>query len=380
MTTKLTGTCDRRFEPLKAMLEKKIDAGEECGLSFVINDNGENVVDMWGGFRDAARTKAWEKDTIVNVWSTTKTIMNLAAYMAADRGQIDLDAPVAKYWPEFGQNGKEKVLVRNIMSHTSGVSGWAAPFTREEFYDWGKNTAHLAAQPAWWEPGKGLGYHAINQGFLVGEVLRRATGKTLKQFVDSEIAKPLGADFQIGAKESDWPRVAELMAPPPLPIDINLLPHDTVAYKMLTGYPLDANEGMTPEWRHADIGAANGHGNARSVAKIMSSISLGGTSNGVKLLSPGIINRIFEEQIHDVDQFLGLKLRWGLGYSLPEPTGTPFVPQRDKICFWGGWGGSMIIMDLEKRLTISYMMNKMQAGIIGSDNSAAYVRAVYEAL
>ena len=380
MTTKLTGSCDKRFEPLKAMLEANIESGAECGLSFVIDIDGKNVLDVYGGYRDAARTKPWEKDTIVNVWSTTKTIMNLAALVLADRGQLDLDAPVAKYWPEFAQNGKEKVLVRHIMSHTSGVSGWAAPFTKEEFYDWNKNTAHLAAQPPWWEPGKGLGYHAISQGFLVGEVIRRITGKTLKQFVDTEIAKPLGADFQIGDREADWPRTAELIPPPPLPFDVSVLPKDSVAYKMLTGYPLDASEGNTAAWRHADIGAANGHGNAHSVAKIMSAIALGGSSHGVKLLSPKTIERIFEEQIHAVDQFHGLDLRWGLGYCLTDPNGgVPFLPN-GKICFWGGWGGSLIIMDLDRRMTISYMMNKMGAGILGSEHSAAYAKAIFAAV
>ena len=380
MTTKLTGSCDKRFEPLEAMLEANLESGAECGLSFVIDIDGQNVVDMYGGYRDAARTKPWTHDTIVNVWSTTKTILNLAAYMLVERGQLDVNAPVAKYWPEFAQNGKEKVLVRHIMSHTSGVSGWAAPFSKEKFYDWSKNAAHLAAQPPWWEPGTALGYHAISQGFLVGEVVRRITGKTMKQFVDEEIAVPLGADFQIGARENDWPRIAELIAPPPLRMDINALPKDSVAYKMLTGYPLDANEGNTAAWRRADIGAANGHGNARSVARIMSAISLGGSAHGVKLLSPKTIGLIFQEQIHGVDQFLGLSLRWGLGYSLAEPTGTPFLPQQGKICFWGGWGGSLVIMDLDRRVTISYMMNKMGGGIISSELSTAYTKAVFSAL
>jgi CubicO group peptidase (beta-lactamase class C family) len=152
-------------------------------------------VDIWGGHRDTARSTGWDEDTITNVWSTTKTITNLAVLMLADRGELDVHAPVARYWPEFGANGKEGIKVRHLMSHTSGVSGWERPFSREEMYDWDTSTARLAAQAPWWEPGTASGYHANNQGHLIGEVIRRITGLHLKDFVASQIAGPVGALF-----------------------------------------------------------------------------------------------------------------------------------------------------------------------------------------
>jgi CubicO group peptidase (beta-lactamase class C family) len=264
-----------------------------------------------------------------------------------------------------------------VLAHTSGVSGWEPPFAVEDMYDWEKSTAHLAAQSPWWEPGTASGYHAQNQGHLVGELVRRVTGSPLKEFVARELAAPLDADFQIGAREEDWHRVAEIVPPPPLAIDLG--DPDGAAYKTLTSPLLDAGLANTDAWRRADMGALNGHGNARAVARIMRSVTLGGASGGVRLLSPETIELIFEEQVSGIDLVLGVPLRWGIGYGLPHPDTVPYLPD-GRICFWGGWGGSMIIMDLDRRMTVSYMMNSMAPGIIGSTRSEAYLRAVYDAV
>src|ERR1700734_271316 len=183
--------------------------------------------------------------------------------MLADRRKLDVDAPVAAYWPEFAASGKQGVLVRQLMSHSSGVSGLDQPAAVEDLYDWPKATARQAAQAPWWEPGTASGYHALNYGHLVGELVRRISGKPLKQFVAEEIAGPLGADFQIGAAESDWARIADVVPPPPLPFDIEALGPDSPAVRTFTGPVAAAEEANTPGWRRADIGAANGHGNAR---------------------------------------------------------------------------------------------------------------------
>jgi CubicO group peptidase (beta-lactamase class C family) len=209
------------------------------------------------------------------VWSSTKTVTSLAALMLADRGQLDVDAPVAAYWPEFGAAGKQDVLVRHLMSHASGVSGLDQPAVVDDLYDWDKATSRMAAQAPWWEPGTASGYHALNYGHLVGEVVRRVSGKTLKQFVADEIAGPLGADFQIGAAERDWGRIADVVPPPQLPIDFGALPPDSPTVRTLTGPFVEAEVANTPGWRRADIGAANGHGNARSVARVMSVVARG---------------------------------------------------------------------------------------------------------
>jgi CubicO group peptidase (beta-lactamase class C family) len=374
----VNGTSDARLDAVRAALETNLDSGEELGASIVVDIDGQRVMDVWGGFRDPAHAQAWEEDTITNVWSSTKTVTALAALMLADRGQLDVYAPVADYWPEFAAAGKQDVKVRHLLSHTSGVSGLAQPASVEDLYDWEKSTSRMAAQAPWWEPGTASGYHALNFGHLVGEVVRRVSGKPLKQFVAEEIAGPLGADFQIGAAQADWSRIADVVPPPPLPFDLAALGADSIPVKTFTGPPADAAAANTPGWRGADIGGANGHGNARSVARILSVLARGGEVDGVRLLGPDTIDLIFDEQANGTDLVLGVPLRWGIGYGLPHES-LPWIPA-GKICFWGGWGGSVIIMDLDRRMTISYMMNKMGPGIIGSERSAAYTQAIYDAV
>jgi CubicO group peptidase (beta-lactamase class C family) len=375
----IDGICDERFVALRHELEQFLDAGDELGASIVVDLDGEVAVDLWGGCTDEARTRPWQRDTITNVWSSTKTVTSLAALMLVDRGDLDVDAPVARYWPEFAAAGKQDVLVRHLLSHTSGVSGLEQPATIEDLYDSDKAAARFAAQAAWWEPGTASGYHALNFGNLIGEVVRRITGTPLKQFVADEIAGPLGADFQFGAAERDWDRIADVVPPPPLPIDFAALGPDSLTVKTLTGPFIEATEANTPAWRRADLGAVNGHGNARSVARILSVISRGGAVDGVRLLRPETVELIFREQASGIDLVLGAPLRFGIGYGLPELATIPYIPA-EKICFWGGWGGSVIIMDVGRRMTISYMMNKMGPGIIGSDRAERYVRAIYRAL
>ena len=241
------------------------------------------------------------------------------------------------------------------------MSGWEAPFAVTDMYDWERSTQRLAAQRPWWEPGTASGYHAANQGHLVGELVRRVAGMPLKQFVAEEIAGPLDADFQIGAMEADRHRIAPVVPPPPLPIDIDALDPESPMFKTFTGPALSAEAANTPAWRDADMGAINGHGNARSVARIVKALALGGTVDGTRLLSPDTIGLIFDEQSHGVDLVLGVPLRFGIGYALPETETVPYAPQ-GRCCYWGGWGGSLIIADLDRRATISYMMNRMAPG------------------
>jgi CubicO group peptidase (beta-lactamase class C family) len=375
----IEGKCEPRFEAVRGALAQYLDSGEELGASLAVDIDGDLVVDMWGGFCDQARTAPWTESTITNIWSSTKTVTSLAALMLVDRDELDVDAPVARYWPEFAAGGKEGVLVRHLMSHSSGVSGLEQPAVVEDLYDWPTATSRMAAQAPWWAPGTASGYHALNYGHLVGEVVRRVSGKPLKQFVAEEIAGPLGADFQIGAAEADWGRIADVVPPPPLPLDFDALGPDSLTVKTLTGPFIEADAANTPGWRRADLGAVNGHGNARSVARVMSVVARGGQADGVRLLRPETIEKIFTEQINGIDLVLGVPLRLGIGYGLPVPELLPWIPD-EKICYWGGWGGSMIIMDTGRRMTISYMMNKMGPGIIGSERSAAYGQAIYEAL
>ncbi|WP_432843105.1 serine hydrolase domain-containing protein [Dactylosporangium sp. CA-092794] len=379
--TDVAGTWDHRFDRLADELAANVDKGVEVGAGFVVNIDGTDVVDLWAGWQDKDRTRPWTRDTIVNVWSSTKTVTSLAALLLIDRGELDPHAPVHRYWPEFAAGGKEGVLVRHLLSHTSGVPAFEQPYTPQVAYDLAVSTARLAAQPPWWTPGSASGYHASNYGHLIGEVVRRVSGRGLGQFVHDEIAGPLGADFQLGAAEHDWPRVAEIV-PPEVRADVDTtgpIDEDSVFYKTLAGSVSDPLIANTPDWRRSENGAVNGHTNARAMALMLSALALDGvSSSGVRLLSPATIDLIFDEQASGPDLFLGLPLRWGIGFALPS-AGVPFV-RGERTCFWGGWGGSLIIMDLDRRLTISYMMNQMQPGVIGSDVSAAYVDTIYECL
>ncbi len=371
------GSCDDRFTAVREALARNLD-GEELGASVAVDLDGETVVALWGGYRDQERTTPWTQDTIVNVWSTTKCVLSLAALMLVDRGELDVHAPVGDYWPEFSAKGKKNVEVRHLMSHTSGVSAWEQPFSIRDMYDWETACERLAAQRPWWEPGTASGYHAANQGHLVGEVIRRITGRTFKQFVAEQIAGPLGADFQVGAREADWGRIAPVV-PPPRPEANPDADPTSVAMRTWTGPVMSAKATTSPEWRAADLGALNGHSNARGVLDVLRVVTLGGEVGGRRLLSEKTIDLIFDVQADGVDLVLEAPFRFGIGYALTPAPSVPYLPE-GRVAWWGGWGGSLAVMDVDRRLTITYMMNKMGAGLLGSERAESYIRAVSAAL
>jgi len=360
------GRCDKRFGAVREALGALLDS-DDVGASAAVYVDGEPVVDIWGGCADAARTTAWERDTITNVWSTTKTMTALCALILADRGDLDLAAPVARYWPEFAAAGKAGVQVRHLLAHTAGLPTWDDPVTAEDLYDWPAATARLAAQAPLWEPGTLAGYHSLTQGFLVGEVVRRVTGRSLGAFFAEEVAGPLGADFHIGLPAEHDHRVAPLIAPPSAPSG------DLVAGPPSGETPsagIRVSDGNTLAWRRAEIPAASGFGNARSVAAVQSVLACGGTVRGVRLLSEAGCERAREEQYRGVDQILGRSMRYGMGYGL-----------YDRSCFWGGWGGSIVMVDLDARMTVSYVMNQMlDQGGMGDHRAFGIVMAAYDGL
>ena len=371
------GTCDERFSAVRSTLSASIDRGDDVGASVAVTIDGELVVDIWGGWADEARTVPWERDTLVNVWSTTKTMTALCALMVADSGELDLDAPVARYWPEFAAAGKDGVLVRHLLGHTAGLSGWEEPISIEDLYDWEKVTSLLAAQAPWWEPGTASGYHAITQGYLVGEVLRRVTGRSVGTFFREEVAGPLGADFHIGLDPSDFGRVSNVIPPPPISLPEGAdVPE--MALKTLLNPGLDVTAVWTDDWRRAEIPAAGGHGNARSVALVQAIVANGGTLGGRRFLSEAGVERVLDEQSNGRDLVLGVPLRFGLGYGLP----SPLMPLNasGRACYWGGYGGSVIVVDMERRATFAYMMNKMGDGIVGDNRGLSLGMAVIAGL
>jgi CubicO group peptidase (beta-lactamase class C family) len=369
------GTCDERFAQVQEVLSDNLDAGNDLGASVAVQIGGETVVDIWGGHVDQDQTVPWERDTIINVWSTTKTMAALCCLILADRGEVDLHAPVATYWPEFAAAGKADIALAHFLSHTSGLSGWSEPLSTADLYDWEKATSLLAAQEPWWEPGTASGYHAITQGYLIGEVVRRVTGQSIGSFLAAEVAGPLGADFHIGTPASCDSRVAPVIPPPPMTEQLSTLDPSTTAARTFGNPALDAGTSYDVAWRRAEIPAANGHGNARSVATIQSVLACGGEMNGVRLLSEEGCQAVLEERSNGTDLVLGVPIRFGMGYGLAGD----LMPLGPRAAFWGGWGGSLVIADMDAKLVIAYVMNRMGSGLVGDLRGGGLAMAAFAA-
>jgi CubicO group peptidase (beta-lactamase class C family) len=341
----IRGSYDQLFVAVPDVLAGLLEHGD-AGASVAVFVDGEPVVDVWGGFADAGHAVPWRQDTITNVFSVTKTMTALCALILADRGELDPAAPVGRYWPEFAAAGKEKVLVRHVLSHTAGLPHWDGPI--EELYDWPSATARLAAQAPEWEPGSAAGYHSLTQGFLVGEVVRRITGRSLGDFFADEVAGPLGADFHIGLAAEHDDRVA--LTVPPSAQDENYAPSAPGGGAPPTaGTRLRLRDGNSVAWRRAQIPAASGFGNARSVALVQSVMACGGAVRGLRLLSRAGCDRATEEQFNGVDRLLGMPVRYGLGYGL-----------FGRAYGWGGWGGSIVMVEPDDRMAVAYVTNQMR--------------------
>ncbi|PQM26292.1 serine hydrolase [Sphingopyxis lindanitolerans] len=375
LTTTVQGFAHERFDFVRDLFERNFATGRDIGASFSVTIAGETVVDLWGGWADEAGTRPWQRDTIVNVYSTTKTMTALVALLLADRGALDFTAPVARYWPEFAAAGKADIMVSQLMAHSSGLAAWREPVTPDDLYDWEKMTRLLAAQAPWWEPGTAPGYHAQTQGYLAGEVIRRVAGKTVGTLFREEIAQPLGADFHIGLPASEDHRVADLIPPPPV------VPGDDLPSPLLlaalTNPPSDPLVTRTRAWRAAEIPALNGHGNARSIARVHGILANGGVMEGRRFLSEGGCRRALNLQIAGTDLVLGTPARYGLGFGLPPEAIE--APHGDSLA-WGGWGGSIVVIDMRARAVFAYAMNRMQAGAIGDERSLGIIRAIWAEL
>lgn len=340
----IQGSYDDLFTAVPSALAGMLDEGDAGGSVAVFVD-GEPVVDVWCGFADADRTVPWRPDTIANVFSVTKTMTALCALILADRGDLDVAAPVSRYWPEFATMGKEKVLVRHLLSHTAGLPDWVGPI--EELYDWPAATARLAGQAPQWEPGTAAGYHSLTQGFLVGEVVRRITGSSVGEFFAAEVARPLDADFAIGLPAEHDSRVA--LAVPPPSQDEDYAASASSGSAAGAGTAVRVRDANSVAWRRAQIPAASGFGNARSVALVQSVMGCGGAVRGVRLLSQAGCDRAGEEQFGGQDCRLGMKVRYGLGYGL-----------FGNMLGWGGWGGSLVMVDPAGRMVVAYVTNQMR--------------------
>ena len=370
----IDGVCDTRFACVRDAFVENFANGD-IGASVAVTVDGALAVDLWGGHLDEARTMPWRRDTIAGVASTSKTVTALCALLLADRGELDLDAPVARYWPAFAQSGKAGVLVRHLLGHTSGLPGWTATISFEDLYDWEKVTDLLARQAPWWEPGEASAYHAITQGFLVGEVVRRITGRSLGRFLADELAGTLDADFHIGLGPEHDHRVApSIAAPPPAP---DPPPVVDGMFMRIAGNPaVPPLDRIDARWLRAEIPASNGVGNARSVALMMSVLACGGEARGRRLMSREGCEAVLRQQSDGVDLAFLTPVRWAMGFAL-ELGGLSFGP---RTCFWGGSGGSLVVVDFQRRMSFAYVMNKMVGAPFGDPRNAALIAATYAGL
>ncbi|MCW2900803.1 MAG: estB 7 [Streptosporangiaceae bacterium] len=377
------GLCDSAFSAVRDAFEDNFEQRGELGAAVTVLAGGRTVVDLWAGHADAARTRSWDQDTLVNVWSTTKGVVALCAHILVDRGLLELDAPVAKYWPEFAAAGKDELPVRHLLSHRAGLAGLREPHTTTDLCDWELTASRLAATEPWWEPGTVSGYHAVTWGHLIGEIIRRVSGLLPGDFLRAEVTGPLGIDFHIGLPSAEHGRVAELVQP--------FATSDSAVAEMLAGlHPaavaalanpvLTAADANTGAWRRAQVPAANGHGTARAVAALYGVAAFGGRHGDRQVLSPEAVERAREGQGSCVDLVLGAGLggaetEFALGYDLSGPRGS-YGPN-PRAFGHDGYGGSCGLADPENGIAMGYVMNRIGYSIVDDPRKMALVQAIY---
>ncbi|MGW2917648.1 serine hydrolase domain-containing protein [Streptomyces angustmyceticus] len=386
------GRCAPGFAGVREAFERNFREHGDIGAAVAVTLDGATVVDLWGGHADAAGTRAWERDTLVNVYSTSKGMTALCAHLLVDRGELDLDAPVARYWPEFGQAGKRDIPVRWLLSHRAGLIAPREPLPAGCAYDWDGVCAALAAAAPWWEPGTAQGYHAVTFGYLVGEVVRRITGQSLGTFLRSEITGPLGAGVFIGTPAEEHARCADMVGqldearlaaqfPGGVPRPpFRALSDHPLAVVMLALTSIPTGDVNSAAYRSAEIPAGNAHAGARGLATVYGALA------GGRLVGPATLEAMRRSQSLPGERDLtmdalapaGREHRWGLGYMLNQQGQAGPNPG---AFGHGGAGGSFAFADPENRLSFAYTMNKYGGGTTGDDpRSRGLVRAVYRVL
>jgi CubicO group peptidase (beta-lactamase class C family) len=394
----VAGTCAPEFAAVRAEFEANFAARGEVGASVCVTVDGETVVDLWGGVADPAAGTAWARDTIGNVWSCTKGATALCAHILASRGALDLNAPVAEYWPEFAAAGKDTVLVRHLLSHQAGLPALRTPLPPGAFYDWDLMTAALAAEEPFWQPGTRNGYHALTFGFLVGEVVRRVSGRGLGEFFAAEVAGPLGLDFWLGLPAEQEGRVAPTIAADlpqpgdPIPslyvaalTDPTSIPGLVIANN--GGYLLMPGESDSRAAHGAVIGAAGGITNAAGLAGMYRPLALGGAVDGVRLVSEDHLATMGAVAVAtSLDAVVLVPTRFALGFM--KCTDNSHLPPADREGLLmseeafghNGMGGSLGFADPRARMSFGYSMNRQGTGVGVNARGQSLVDAVYAAL
>jgi CubicO group peptidase (beta-lactamase class C family) len=376
----ILGSCDGRFAAVREAFAENFRAREEVGAAVAVSIDGRLVVDLWAGHTDLARTQPWRRDTLVNVYSTTKGVTALAAHRLADEGRFDLDAPVAKYWPEFAQADKGALPVRWLLSHRAGLPAVRKLLPGEALYEWEAMTAALAAEAPWWEPGAAHGYHAVSFGWLVGEVVRRIVGRSLGAYVRETFAGPLGLDLHIGLAAREHARVADILqpsAPDPNGEAARLFARalaepEGVTARAFMNPPSMALGPNVPAWRSAEIPGANGHATARALATLYGRAALGDGA----VISREAGERCRAEQSRGEDLVLGVPTRFGLGFMLRQASHEGGRCLGEQAFGHPGAGGSLAFADPEARVGFGYVMNRMGPRILLDDRAIALVEAM----
>ena len=367
------GRCEPAFESLRQALAEIMDAGSEVGAALTVHVGRQPVVDLWAGHTDSARTQPWDEHTIVNLYSVGKAVTAVCALRLVEDGALDLDSPVSRYWPEFAQAGKKHLPVRYLFTHQAGLPAVLRQLPPGAELQWEVMTEALAAQEPWWEPGAGHGYHVNTYGFLLGEVVRRITGKSLGTYLRDEIARPAGIDFFIGFGPELDARCAPVIPPRPGPdteegrrlLDGDLETLTGLQRMRAAAYrnpPNLSGQGIinTREWRVAEVPSTNGHGNARAVARLYAALVGDGDLDGVHILSPATVAMAIAEQVYGEDLVLQRPTRFGLGFQLTMPERRLGPGPRSFGHF--GAGGSLGFGDPDAHVAFAYAMNQGRAG------------------
>lgn len=386
INVEIHGQCEPKFAAVREAFAENFRQGAEVGASFALALEGELVVDLWGGHADAARTRPWRSDTLINTYSTTKGMAAAVVGVLADAGLVDYGTPVAHYWPEFAAAGKREVTVAQLLSHQAGICGPRERVEMAEVYDWDRLCAILAGQWPFFEPGTANGYHAVVFGHLAGEVARRATGceRSLGQLFAERVAGPVGAadDYYIGLPEAEDHRVAEML---PVRGAEQLgtglggsgKRMSDAAYCAMAHPPLTAHIANDRAWRAAEVPGANGQGNARGIAKVYGALANGGRFGGAGIISPEGIRAMTREECFRKDLVIGVRMRWSRGFILNKA--ELYGPNPDAFGH-SGWGGSFGFADPRARLGMGYAMNQMDANILGDPRGVRLIKAVYACL
>jgi CubicO group peptidase (beta-lactamase class C family) len=374
------GTCTDAFLPLRDLLGKSLACGDDAGAAVAVVHDGELVADLWGG--EARPGVPWERDTITQVWSISKVMAMLAVLSLVERGTLDLDEPVVTWWPEFGAHGKDTVLLRQLLGHTSGIPGWTPPVTVEDILDLEGAAAILAGQEPWYEPGSEPAYQIICHGHLVDAVVRRATGRTLAEVVWEDVMAPLGGGFRLGVPEDELDRCADLISPPPSTMDYAALGAGHFLFRTVPNPLLTPAVCNTEAWRRGAVAGMGGHGNARGIARAQALLSHGGSYDGVALFSPATIARVLDVQAEGIDRVLAVPVRYGVGFGLSMDSAPAIGAWNPggRVCWWTGYGGAVVVNDLDSRTTFAYTPNRLADHMVASPRTDEYVRTAFACL